>query len=174
MIFRIAHGGHLGNWRSYWNDLNTQMVCVSLNLLSLCWNTSHIIPNNHFNPLLPFWGKIVLHVCPWRPSWKLAAILKRSKLSNSSYNINCTFYMLKTHIVLSKWSFSGICCNFLAKKEDFRIAHGDHLEKWPYWNFAWPALFSCRVITVEYMYQICCLYHNLKDSSKICNYLLHY
>ena len=116
MIFRIAHGGHLGNWRSYWNDLNTQMVCVSLNLLSLCWNTSHIIPNNHFNPLLPFWGKIVLHDCPWRPSWKLAAILKRSKLSYSSYDINCTFYMLKTHIVLSKWSFSAICCNFLAKK----------------------------------------------------------
>ena len=56
------------------------------------------------------------------------------------------------------------------KKDDFRIAQGTHLEKWrPRWNSAWPALFSCRVIPLEE----CCLYHNLKDSSEICNYLLH-
>ena len=147
------------------------MACVSSNVLSTCWNISHITPNHHLNRLLPFWDKIVLHDYRWRPSWKLAAILKWSKhsngmciikrsfyllkhitpnhhlnrllpfwdkivlhdyrwrpsrklaailkwskLSNSSYSINCTFYMPKTHNLSSKWSFSTICCHLLAKK----------------------------------------------------------
>ena len=58
------------------------------------------------------------------------------------------------------------------KKEDFRIAHGSHLGKrQPYWNFAWPTLFSNRDTLIEYLYQICCLYHNLKESY---TYLLCY
>ena len=52
-------------------------------------------PNHHLNRLLTFWGRIVLHDCRWRPSRKLAAILKRPKLLIKSYSINCTFYMLK-------------------------------------------------------------------------------
>ena len=94
---------------------------------------------------------------------------------NRSYNINCTFYILKTHNLLPNISFLTICCHFMTTKYDFKIAHGGHLEKWrPFWNFAWPALFSCRENLVVYVYHICCLYHNLKDSSEICNYLLHY
>ena len=34
--------------------------------------------------------------------------------------------------------------------------------------------FFLRVTPLEYLCQICCLYHNLNDSSDICNYLLHY
>ena len=57
----------------------------------------------------------------------------------------------------------------------FGIARGGHLGKWrPYWNFAWPAFFPWRVTPIMYLCQICCLYHNLNDSSDICNYLLHY
>ena len=52
------------------------------------------------------------------------------------------------------------------------IPHGGHLEKWrPYWNFARPAFFSRIVTPIEYLCQICCLYHNLNDSY---SYLLHY
>ena len=57
----------------------------------------------------------------------------------------------------------------------FGIARSGHLGKWrPYWNFAWPAFFSWRETPIEYLCQICCLYHNLNDSSDLCNYLLHY
>ena len=45
-------------------------------------------------------------------------------------------------------------------------------ENWqPYWNFAWPAFFSWIVIPIEYLCQMCCLYHNLNDSY---SYLLRY
>ena len=33
--------------------------------------------------------------------------------------------------------------------------------------------FSWRVTPIEYLYQMCCLYHDLNDSPDICNYLLH-
>ena len=61
---------------------------------------------------------------------------------------------------------------FLRQKSQFRILHGGHLGKWrPYWNFAWPAFFSWIVTPIEYLCQICCLYHNLNDSY---SYLLRY
>ena len=58
-----------------------------------------------FDPSAAILSKMILHDSRRRPSWKLAAILKWSKLLNRSYNINCTFYMIKTQNLLSKLSF---------------------------------------------------------------------
>ena len=92
VIFRKAHGGHLGKRRPHWND-------QSYFPHSETYHTS--IPNRLLKRLLPLQGDI-------------------------------------------KWK-----------------------------DFAWPALFSCRMTPVEYVCQICCLCHNSKDSYEMCNYLLH-
>ena len=130
-------------------------------------------PSHLFDCLLPSKAKPVLRDSPWRPSWKLAAILK------NNLNIWIAFITSIAHFA---WSKHTLCCHnnlfwpftaiFKAKKWHFRIPHGSHLGKWrPYWNFAWSALFSWIVTPIEYLCQICCLYHNLNDSY---SYLLRY
>ena len=88
----------------------------------------HIIPKHCINRLLNL-KQDALHYIRWRPFWKLGATLKRSEHSNSSYNINCAFYILKTHNFLSILYFSTICCHFKEIKQYFRIA-----QWWPYSN----------------------------------------
>ena len=120
-IFEI--GGHIEiTW--------TQRLFASSNSLSTCWDISHITLKSYLNRLLPFSGKIVTHANRGRQSWKLEAILKWSKLLNRSYNINCAFYMLKTHIFLIKLTFLTICSHFMAK-----IGFQDS-PWWPSWKMA--------------------------------------
>ena len=109
------------------------------------------------------------HLGNWRPYWndpnfRIVPIISTVHSACSKHRIYYQNDPLRSSAAI-----------FWQKNEDFRIAHGGHLEKWrPYWNFVWPTLFSCRVTPVEYVYQICCLYHNLKESYEICNYLFHY
>ena len=116
--YMIGDGGHLGYWQPYWNNLNIWTVSITLVEHFLC--LKHNIYYHHYLSQ-PFAAllrqKIWFQDCPWRPYWKMAAILK--------FWLACVF-------------------------------------------------FSWRVTPIEYLCQICCLYHNLNDSSDICNYLLHY
>ena len=113
----VGDGGHLGYWQPYWNNLNIWTVFITLVEHFLC--LKHKIYYHHYLSQ-PFAAllrqKIGFQDSPWRPYWKMAAILK----------------------------------------------------------FCVARVFSWRVTPIEYLCQICCLYHNLNDSSDICNYLLHY
>ena len=108
------------------------------------------------------------HLGYWQPYW-------------TDLNIWAVFITLFEHLLGLKHKIyhhnylSEPSAALLRQKMGFGIARGGHLGKWrPYWNFAWPAFFSWRETPIEYLCQICCLYHNLNNSSDICNYLLHY
>ena len=110
-----------------------------------------------------------LHDRRWRPSWILSAILKECEHLNSVEHFLCLKHKIYYYHCLSQ-PFAAI----LRQKIGFQDS------PWrPYWKmaailkFAWPTFFSWRVTPIDYLYQICCLYHNLNDSSDICNYLLH-
>ena len=103
----------------------------------------------------------------WRPYWK-------------NLNICIVFITSIEHLLCLEYKM----CNqnnlflpsaaLLRQKIVFQYSLWQPSWKWqPYWHFAWPAFFSCKVTPVEYLCQIFCLYHNLNESSVICNYLLH-
>ena len=75
--YPIAHGGHLGNWWPYWNNLNIWIVFITL-IVHFAWSKHTLCcHNNLFDHLLPFLRqKIKFQDTPWQPSWKMAAILK--------------------------------------------------------------------------------------------------
>ena len=115
--YMIGDAGHLGYWQPYWKNVNIWTVFITLVEHFLC--LKHKIYYYHYLSQ-PFAAllrqKIGFQDSPWRPYWKIAAILK----------------------------------------------------------FCVARVFSWRVTPIDYLYQILCLYHNLNDSSDICNYLLHY
>ena len=104
---------------------------------------------------------MTLHDRRWRPSWKLAAILKGSE-------VWIVFITLCEHFSCSKIQFiiRMILFNHLLPYIKYKIAFHDSPCR-PYWkrrsycNFVWSAFFSWRAIPIEYLCQICCLYHNL-------------
>ena len=49
------------------------------------------------------------------------------------------------------------------------LENGGHIE-----ILRGPRFFLKSDPPIEHLHQICCFYHNLNDSSDICNYLLHY
>ena len=75
--YTIADGGHLGNWRPYCNNLNIWIIFISLTVRFACQKHTLCC---HNNLLWPFTAisktKIPIQEAPWRPSWKMAAILK--------------------------------------------------------------------------------------------------
>ena len=96
---------------------------------------------------------MTLHDRRWRPSWKLAAILKGSE-------VWIVFITLCEHFSCSKIQFiiRMILFNHLLPYIKYKIAFHDSPCR-PYWkrrsycNFVWSAFFSWRAIPIEYLCQ---------------------
>ena len=73
LYYMIADSGHLGNWGPYWNDPNIRIVLIVLTVHSACSNTHNLLSKWTFSI---FWQKRGFQDSPWRPSWKMAALLK--------------------------------------------------------------------------------------------------
>ena len=108
--YAIADGGHLGNWWPYWNNLNIRIVFVTLTVQFACSKHTLCYQNNLFWPFNAIF-EAKNKFTPWRPSWKMATILK----------------------------------------------------------FCVARVFFLKSDPIEYLCQICCLYHNLNDSYVICS-----
>ena len=75
--YMIPDGGHLGNWRPYWNDPNSWIVLIISTVRSTRPKHTMQYQKDLFLPFAAIlWQKIGFQNSPWRPSWKMAAILK--------------------------------------------------------------------------------------------------
>ena len=75
--YTIGNGGHLGYWQPYWMDLNIWTVFTTLfeHLLLLEYNIRyHNYLSQPSAALLK--QKIGFDDSPWRPYWKMVAIMK--------------------------------------------------------------------------------------------------
>ena len=75
--YTIGDGGHLGFWQPYWKDLKIWTVFTTLfeHLLLLKYKIHyHNCPSQP--SAAPLKQTIGFHDSPWRPNWKMAAILK--------------------------------------------------------------------------------------------------
>ena len=75
--YMIGDGGHLGYWQTYWKNVNIWTVFITLVEHLLC--LKHKIYYYHYLSQ-PFAAllrqKVGFQDSPWRPYWKMAAILK--------------------------------------------------------------------------------------------------
>ena len=108
------------------------------------------------------------HLGYWQPYWK-------------DLNIWSVFMTLFEHLLCLKHKIYFHNCLSQPSAARLRQKIGFQDSPWrPSWKkaailkFCVARVFFLKGDPIEYLCQICCLYHNLNDSSAICNYLLHY